>query len=133
MMFTGYISFLLMSVYCLNLQVKADVDIGCFYSALCYLALRVKSTNLSLTVFLKHMYASDDISFVYGHQGVKLSPTLATFVNGVAVSIDILSLMSVFLRMSSAMHCKVIVLCGNILDRFWNHKNIQPYFLCSNV
>lgn len=33
------------------------------------------------------MYAPDDISFVYGRQGVKLSPTLAAFVNGVAVSV----------------------------------------------
>ncbi|KAF4105306.1 immunoresponsive gene 1, like [Onychostoma macrolepis] len=32
----------------------------------------------------QHMYAPDDVSFVYGRQGVKLSPTLAAFVNGVA-------------------------------------------------
>ncbi|XP_055034696.1 immunoresponsive gene 1, like [Misgurnus anguillicaudatus] len=32
----------------------------------------------------KQMYAPDDISFVYGRQGAKLSPTLAAFVNGVA-------------------------------------------------
>ncbi|KAG9271891.1 cis-aconitate decarboxylase-like [Astyanax mexicanus] len=33
----------------------------------------------------QHMYAPDDISFVYGRNGTKLSPTLAAFVNGVAV------------------------------------------------
>lgn len=33
------------------------------------------------------MYAPDPISSVYGHPGTKLSPTLAAFVNGVAVSI----------------------------------------------
>ena len=33
------------------------------------------------------MYAPDDISSVYGRSGTKLSPTLAAFVNGVAVSI----------------------------------------------
>lgn len=33
------------------------------------------------------MYALDPISSVYGHPGTKLSPTLAAFVNGVAVSI----------------------------------------------
>ncbi|XP_026887369.2 immunoresponsive gene 1, like [Electrophorus electricus] len=32
----------------------------------------------------QHMYAPDDISFVYGRSGTKLSPTLAAFVNGVA-------------------------------------------------
>lgn len=32
------------------------------------------------------MYAPDDISSVYGHSGIRLSPTLAAFVNGVAVS-----------------------------------------------
>lgn len=32
------------------------------------------------------MYAPDDTSSVYGRQGTKLSPTLAAFVNGVAVS-----------------------------------------------
>lgn len=41
----------------------------------------------SFIFFLKHMYAPDDVSFVYGRQGVKLSPTLAAFVNGVAVSV----------------------------------------------
>lgn len=35
----------------------------------------------------QHMYALDPISSVYGHPGTKLSPTLAAFVNGVAVSI----------------------------------------------
>ncbi|KAK2838903.1 hypothetical protein Q7C36_013717 [Tachysurus vachellii] len=33
----------------------------------------------------QHMYAPDDISFVYGRSGTKLSPTLAALVNGVAV------------------------------------------------
>ncbi|KAJ8338367.1 hypothetical protein SKAU_G00373330 [Synaphobranchus kaupii] len=32
----------------------------------------------------QHMYAPDDISSVYGHSGIRLSPTLAAFVNGVA-------------------------------------------------
>jgi len=32
------------------------------------------------------MYAPDHISSVYGRSGTKLSPTLAAFVNGVAVS-----------------------------------------------
>ncbi|XP_011478593.1 cis-aconitate decarboxylase-like [Oryzias latipes] len=32
----------------------------------------------------QHMYAPDNISFVYGRRGTKLSPTLASFVNGVA-------------------------------------------------
>ncbi|KAL7886052.1 hypothetical protein AOLI_G00063470 [Acnodon oligacanthus] len=31
-----------------------------------------------------HMYALDDVSFVYGRSGTKLSPVLAAFVNGVA-------------------------------------------------
>lgn len=34
------------------------------------------------------MYAPDNISFVYGRRGTKLSPTLASFVNGVAVSLE---------------------------------------------
>ncbi|XP_035264639.1 immunoresponsive gene 1, like [Anguilla anguilla] len=34
--------------------------------------------------YCQHMYAPDDISSIYGHSGVKLSPTLAAFVNGVA-------------------------------------------------
>ncbi len=37
---------------------------------------------------LQHMYAPDDISSVYGRRGTRLSPTLAAFVNGVAVSIN---------------------------------------------
>ncbi|XP_062249910.1 immunoresponsive gene 1, like [Platichthys flesus] len=32
----------------------------------------------------QYMYAPDDISFVYGRRGARLSPTLAAFVNGVA-------------------------------------------------
>ncbi|XP_076878935.1 immunoresponsive gene 1, like isoform X2 [Brachyhypopomus gauderio] len=32
----------------------------------------------------QHMYAPDDISFVYGRSGTRFSPTLAAFVNGVA-------------------------------------------------
>ncbi|KAJ8407048.1 hypothetical protein AAFF_G00287240 [Aldrovandia affinis] len=32
----------------------------------------------------QHMYAPEDISSVYGHSGIRLSPTLAAFVNGVA-------------------------------------------------
>lgn len=36
----------------------------------------------------QHMYAPDDISSVYGRRGTRLSPTLAAFVNGVAVSIN---------------------------------------------
>ncbi|MED6285646.1 Cis-aconitate decarboxylase, partial [Characodon lateralis] len=32
----------------------------------------------------KHMYGPDHVSSVYGRRGVKLSPTLAAFVNGVA-------------------------------------------------
>uniref|UniRef100_A0A673C4I5 Cis-aconitate decarboxylase n=1 Tax=Sphaeramia orbicularis TaxID=375764 RepID=A0A673C4I5_9TELE len=32
----------------------------------------------------QHMYAPDDISFVYGRKDTRLSPTLAAFVNGVA-------------------------------------------------
>ena len=32
------------------------------------------------------MYASDEISSVYGRRGIRLSPVLAAFVNGVAVS-----------------------------------------------
>lgn len=32
------------------------------------------------------MYAHDEISSVYGRRDTKLSPTLAAFVNGVAVS-----------------------------------------------
>ncbi|KAF4085554.1 hypothetical protein AMELA_G00096450 [Ameiurus melas] len=32
----------------------------------------------------QHVYAPDDISFVYGRSGTKLSPTLAALVNGVA-------------------------------------------------
>jgi len=47
---------------------------------------RVGSNDHSFILFPKHMYASDDVSFVYGRQGVKLSPTLSAFVNGVAVS-----------------------------------------------
>ncbi|TRY91106.1 hypothetical protein DNTS_020401 [Danionella cerebrum] len=39
--------------------------------------------NLALQ-HCQHMYASDDVSFVIGRRGVKLSPTLAAFVNGVA-------------------------------------------------
>ena len=35
---------------------------------------------------LQLMYAADDISSVYGRRGTRLSPTLAAFVNGVAVS-----------------------------------------------
>ncbi len=38
--------------------------------------------------FPQCMYAPDDISSVYGRRGTKLSPTLAAFVNGVAVSIN---------------------------------------------
>ncbi|XP_061092940.1 immunoresponsive gene 1, like [Conger conger] len=34
--------------------------------------------------YCQHMYAPDDISSVYGYSGMKLSPTLAAFVNGVA-------------------------------------------------
>lgn len=37
---------------------------------------------------LQYMYATDEISSVYGRRGTKLSPTLAAFVNGVAVSIN---------------------------------------------
>lgn len=36
------------------------------------------------------MYAPDPISSVYGHPGTKLSPTLAAFVNGVAVSFGLI-------------------------------------------
>ncbi|CDQ86504.1 unnamed protein product [Oncorhynchus mykiss] len=32
----------------------------------------------------QHMYAPDDVSSVYGRRGIRLSPTLAAFVNGVA-------------------------------------------------
>ena len=41
---------------------------------------------LSPSFPLQHMYAPDDISTVYGRRGTRLSPTLAAFVNGVAVS-----------------------------------------------
>ncbi|XP_070409958.1 cis-aconitate decarboxylase-like [Nothobranchius furzeri] len=34
--------------------------------------------------FCQHMYAPDHISSVYGRRGIRLSPTLAAFVNGVA-------------------------------------------------
>lgn len=40
----------------------------------------------SLSLPLQLMYAADDISSVYGRRGTRLSPTLAAFVNGVAVS-----------------------------------------------
>ena len=44
---------------------------------------------LPVSVFSpQYMYAPDDISFVYGRRGARLSPTLAAFVNGVAVSIN---------------------------------------------
>lgn len=43
---------------------------------------------LSLSFLFQHMYASNEISSVYGRGGTKLSPTLAAFVNGVAVSIN---------------------------------------------
>lgn len=48
-----------------------------------------KSSDPYFPFFPKHMYAPDDISFVYGRSGTKLSPTLAALVNGVAVSISI--------------------------------------------
>lgn len=42
-----------------------------------------------VTVFSpQQMYGHDDVSFVYGRRGTRLSPTLAAFVNGVAVSIN---------------------------------------------
>lgn len=34
----------------------------------------------------QHIYAPEEISCVYGRRDTKLSPTLAAFVNGVAVS-----------------------------------------------
>lgn len=43
---------------------------------------------LSPSFPFQNMYAPDDISSVYGRRGTKLSPTLAAFVNGVAVSIN---------------------------------------------
>ncbi|KAK3564932.1 hypothetical protein QTP86_031053 [Hemibagrus guttatus] len=46
------------------------------------------STTEVFDLILQHsqqMYAPDDISFVYGRSGTKLSPTLAALVNGVAV------------------------------------------------
>ncbi|CAL8269999.1 unnamed protein product [Boreogadus saida] len=46
------------------------------------------STTHVFQLALRHcqeMYAPDDISSVYGRSGTKLSPTLAAFVNGVAV------------------------------------------------
>lgn len=43
---------------------------------------------LSLPFPFQHVYAPDEISSVYGRKAKKLSPTLAAFVNGVAVSID---------------------------------------------
>lgn len=43
---------------------------------------------LSSSFPLQHMYAPDDISSIYGRTGTRLSPTLAAFVNGVAVSIN---------------------------------------------
>lgn len=46
----------------------------------------VLTTFYHFFFFPKYMYAPDDISFVYGRKGTRLSPTLAAFVNGVAVS-----------------------------------------------
>lgn len=36
----------------------------------------------------QNMYAPGDSSSVYGHRGIRLSPILAAFVNGVAVSMN---------------------------------------------
>lgn len=62
--------FLQMSVF--DLSTNVLVTTPCVYLSLCFP--------------LQHMYAPDDISSVYGRRGSRLSPTLAAFVNGVAVS-----------------------------------------------
>ena len=46
----------------------------------------MKFMYVSLSLSPQHMYAPDDISSVYGRKNTRLSPTLAAFVNGVAVS-----------------------------------------------
>lgn len=51
--------------------------------------MHINDKRLYDSIFsLQHMYACDDISSVYGRRGTRLSPTLAAFVNGVAVSIN---------------------------------------------